>query len=41
VDDRIARVQQLSDAELVRIAAGKNKAEATTRVSPLVTIGPR
>src|SRR5207253_2159146 len=41
LNDRIARVEQLSDAELMRIATGKSEAETTARVSRLLTIGSR
>ena len=41
LDERVARVEQLSDAELTRIAIGGQAAEAITPISRLLTVRPR
>ncbi|WP_426538435.1 hypothetical protein [Bradyrhizobium sp. McL0615] len=41
LDERVARVEQLSDADLMRIAMGGQVAEAVTPVSRLLTVRPR
>jgi hypothetical protein len=41
LDERVARVEQLSDAELMRIAIGGQPAEAVTPISGLLTVRPR
>lgn len=41
LDDHVARVEQLSDAELMRIAMGGYMAETNTPVSRLLTVPSR
>jgi hypothetical protein len=41
MDERVARVEQLSNADLMRIAMGGQAAEAVTPVSRLLTLRPR
>jgi hypothetical protein len=41
LDQRVARVEQLSDAELMRIAMGGHGVESVTPLSRLLTVGPR
>jgi len=41
LDERVARVERLSDAELMRIAMSGQAAEAVTPVSRLLTLRPR
>ena len=41
LDERVALVEQLSDADLMRIAMGGQAAEAVTPVSRLLTVRPR
>ena len=41
LDERVARVEQLSDAELMRIAMGGQAAETVTSVSRLLTLRSR
>ena len=41
LDERVARVEQLSDADLMRIAMGGQAAEAVTPVTRLLTVRPR
>ena len=41
LDERVARVEQLNDAELMRIAMGGRPAEAVTPVSRLLTVRSR
>jgi Family of unknown function (DUF5681) len=41
LDERVARVEQLSDTDLMRIAMGGQAAETVTPVSRLLTVWPR
>ena len=41
LDERVARVEQLSDAESMRIAMGGRAAETVTSVSRLLTLRSR
>jgi hypothetical protein len=41
LDERVARVEQLSDAELMRIAMGGHSADTVTPVSRLLTVRSR
>jgi hypothetical protein len=41
LDERVARVEQLSDADLMRIAMGGQAAEAVAPVTRLLTVRPR
>jgi hypothetical protein len=41
LDERVARVAQLSDAELMRIAMGGHTAETATPISRLLTVHSR
>jgi hypothetical protein len=41
LDERVARVERLSDAELVRIAMGGQAAETVTPISRLLTVRSR
>jgi Family of unknown function (DUF5681) len=41
LDERVARMEQLSDAELMRIAIGGHGADSVTPLSRLLTVAPR
>jgi hypothetical protein len=41
LDERVARVEKLSDAELVRIAMGERAAENVSPLTWLLTVGSR
>jgi hypothetical protein len=40
LDERIVRVEQLSDADLMRIAMGGHAAETVSQVGRLLTVWP-